>query len=241
MSPDAQNAKVSLYLDRKTVSASDFVRGVRAFIGLIDEVSNYFGKELRWGVQVREGSNIVEVLPDVRAELGHLAFECLKSIEDGLGTIENRPELPIAFSTTAILRTKRLADVVQSVGGYIQGPSRQCRLTSQTSANVDKLLGSPYVAVGSVEGELLLVSDLRGGPQFGIKDELSGRIIHCSFDKDELDEIATKFHKRISVRGYMKYRNDGSVSGIEVDSYRVLREGSELPSADDVRGILREH
>jgi hypothetical protein len=239
-SPDQDKVKVSLHLEPKVVDAIAFVRGVRAFIGLVEEVSLHFDRGLSWGVRVHEGSNVVEVRPAVAPEFGLLAMEALESIESGLELLEAKPELPPAFSTTAIKRAKRLADVIQQVGGHIQGPTRQCKLTSQASANADKLLGTPYSAIGSVEGELLLISDL-GRPQIGIRDAITGRIIHCSFDSEDLDELATRFHKRISVRGYMKYRLDGSVSKIDVETYRVLRDSGSLPSADDVRGILREH
>lgn len=99
---------------------------------------------------------------------------------------------------------------------------------------------SPYTAVGSIEGELLLVSDVRGA-QIGIRDALTGRIIHCGFDSDDLEDVAAKFHKRVSVRGFMKYRPDGTVSSIDVETYKVLRDSAQLPKAEDVRGILREH
>ena len=240
MSQSKDNAEISLHLDEKVVGAKAFVRGVRAFIGLIDEVASYYEKGLTWGVTVREGSNVVSVRPTIEPNLYPLAMECFASVEAGLGVLEDRPELPVAFSTAAVIRTKRLAEVVQEVGGFIQGPTRPCRLSSQAVANVDKLLGSPYRAIGSLEGELLLLSAVRG-TQIGIRDAITGRVIHCGFDENDIDELATEFHKRISVRGYMKYRPDGSIARIDVETYRVLRDASTLPSADDVRGILREH
>lgn len=238
--PPNESLKISLHLDERVVSASAFVRGVRAFIGLIEEVSNFYGGQLKWGVTVHEGSNVVEVQSLAPSEHGVLAMQCLESLQAGLDVIESRPELPVAFSTTAIQRAKKLAVVVQQVGGHIQGPTKQVRPTSQTAANVDKLLGTPYSAIGSVEGELLLVSDVRGA-QIGLRDALTGRIIHCGFGSDDLDDVATQFHKRVSVRGFMKYRADGTVASIDVETYRVLRDSAQLPSAEDVRGILREH
>jgi hypothetical protein len=54
-----------------------------------------------------------------------------------------------------------------------------------------------------------------------------------------LPELFTKFRRRVEVSGLIHYRRNGVPISIDVESIEILPDDSDLPSLDDVRGILR--
>jgi hypothetical protein len=51
--------------------------------------------------------------------------------------------------------------------------------------------------------------------------------------------VFSNFRKRVEVSGIIHYRRNGTPISIDVERLEALPDDSELPSLDDVRGLLR--
>lgn len=241
-----KSTKIELSLDGDYVDAKLFLQGVEAFIGLIKEVSSVVsagGTKVNWLVKVREGSNVVGAYPsgaEGSLESGKL---CINDIENGLKKLEERAERPRNFTDDALKRVRALSDIVGTSGSridivQINAFGVSTRITHQSYANVEKILEGHVVSFGSVEGKLRLISDIRGS-HVAIEDSITHKNIRCNIDPDDMDEISKHFGKRVSISGLVKYRNDGEIVSVKTHEYRFLGDRL-LPSADDVKGILRD-
>lgn len=241
-----EETKIELSLNPEFVDAKQFLQGVEAFVGLMKEVGGVVsagGPKLKWLVKVREGSNIVGVYPSGEAarDSGRL---CINAIEAGLRELEKSAERPRHFTDDALKKVRALSDIVGTHGGRVEivqviGINDSTRLTHQSFANVEKILGGYLVSFGSVEGRLRLISDIRGS-HIAIEDAITHKTVRCSLNSDDMEDIAQVFGHRVSVYGLVKYRKDGEIVSVQAHDYRVLRDNKDLPAADDVRGILKD-
>lgn len=63
--------------------------------------------------------------------------------------------------------------------------------------------------------------------------------VRCYFPEELLPEVFDKFRKRVEVSGIIHYRRNGTPISIEAEHILALPDDSELPTAEDVKGILR--
>jgi len=53
-----------------------------------------------------------------------------------------------------------------------------------------------------------------------------------------IDDVLGSFRKRVEIEGRIHYRRNGTPISIEAFEIEVLPDDSDLPTADDVRGIM---
>lgn len=95
------------------------------------------------------------------------------------------------------------------------------------------------VTIGTMEGELE-GSILQGRKRFLLRDRLTGRRVPCCFgDAVSWEEIKNLFGKRIAVTGEIRSRQSGERVSINVSSVYVFPREEDLPTPDEVRGLLR--
>ena len=63
--------------------------------------------------------------------------------------------------------------------------------------------------------------------------------VRCYFPEELLPSVFERFRKRVEVSGLIHYRKNGAPISIEAEHIVGLPDDSELPTAEDVRGILR--
>ena len=94
------------------------------------------------------------------------------------------------------------------------------------------------VTIGTIEGDL---GDpiIQGRKRFLLYDSLAGRKIVCYFgDAISWEEIKNLFGKRIAVTGEIRSRRSGERASINVSSVYVFPREEDLPSPDEVRGLM---
>jgi hypothetical protein len=96
-----------------------------------------------------------------------------------------------------------------------------------------------YSDYGTIEGRLETIQEVHGGLQFHIRDAMLRQKVRCYFPEELLPEVFEKFRKRVEVSGLIHYRKNGAPIGIDAERIQPLPDDSELPTAEDVRGILR--
>lgn len=91
-------------------------------------------------------------------------------------------------------------------------------------------------ALGSVEGELILLPS----GLCVVVDSISGAPVLCIIESFVFILPFTRaVGKRVSVSGVIGYAIDGTPAQIIVDTIRVFPDEKDLPSAEEIRGILK--
>lgn len=238
-------ADLTLEIDGKSVTPEKFVRSVRAFFAILQEVSGRIsGKQERieWRVQVREGSNLIGVQP-IPGFSSAIVAEVMKAMSEGLEEIEDRAARPKHFTERAIKSLRELADVVGTTTDddttvRIWVKKQPIKVTHKSVAHVAELLASGHEDYGSIEGRLRAVTD-KGGLHFVVKEPLRNHEVRCFIPESLTETALANFRNRVEVYGVIKYRKDGRAISIDVDDLVPFPPEDSLPSYLDVRGALR--
>jgi hypothetical protein len=160
-----------------------------------------------------------------------------KSVSAGLREVQRRPVRPVGYSDRALLSAQRLVTKSRSLDAQLRVDSET--LTLQLAANVDQILGGSLHAIGTVEGRLEAVNVHGEQRHFYVYEALTGERVRCDFGRRMASEaIGLALDHRVSVHGEIIYRESGSIVRMTVQGLEVFPTEEDLPSADDVRGIL---
>jgi hypothetical protein len=236
--------QLTLEIDGPKITAVKFRKGINAFLDVIDEVVKTFSgsnKDVNWIVSVSEGSTKLHLRPEVASSSlpADRLPELLRVIQRGFRIIANGSEIPPYFNEKALKRAKALANTMNGEIDTItvRWKDQLSLITPAVSANVGTLFRTAHKSWGSVEGRLRIITEV-GGYKFFIFDDVVEKEIRCHFQSDLLESALKSFGKRIIVSGLISYRPDGAINGVEVEVFREFRNSSNLPSADEVYGIL---
>jgi hypothetical protein len=236
---------LTLDLEGPKITADRFRRAVDAFFAIVDEVSRQIvgrSGQVRWVVSMKGGSIHLNAVPeaakpDVAVNVRNIAH----AVKSGIALIGRRPERPRYFTDDALRHVRELASVPEARQidtAQVTLASSTAKLTPKTIANIDVLLGAAIKDYGTLEGRLLVLSAQGGTPSIAVVDPLSERAVRCWVSDDLFEEAIKAFRKRVSVTGLIHYRRDGQPNSIEVDELSVFPEPMDLPSAEEVHGIL---
>lgn len=106
--------------------------------------------------------------------------------------------------------------------------------------HVESVLSPDVRTIGTIEGELegLII---HGTKRFLLYNRLTGRQVVCYFGNAiSWERLRNVFGKRMAVTGEIRSRRSGCRASIDVSSYYVFPPEDELPSAQEVRGLLRD-
>ncbi len=242
---NSQN-QVILEISGPRITADKFSRGVRAFFDFIDELAREVSgkiKPVQWIVSAQEGSIKLIAKPEPEEASPDAISSVLKAIENGVKMIEGSASRPECFSDKVLKDLQKLASICDGNGDLDrvriwvnQSPNE---ISTKIASNVNSILGIHFSDLGAIEGRLQMISE-RGGLRFAVYDSLTDRRVRCYFDEDLLEKIIFAFGKRVNVYGMIRYRQDGEPITISVEDFKVLRPRNELPTPEEVRGILRE-
>lgn len=226
------------------LSPNEFVAAIRNFMGYVAEITDAQkgdGANITWTVRVHEGSALVGVEPDPSAPKSRLAMIYKKArhgpIALASGNIENA-----GLSDKAIDHLKNLSHLV---GKHKNGKGVNLwveRKPINISAGIAKVIRedwrSDYYDFGTVEGRLEAISDTAGALKIRVRDFLYPRAINCVVPESLINKVLDNFRRRVEIEGRIHYRSNGTPISIEVQVIEKLPEDDELPTADDVRGIM---
>lgn len=233
---------LTLEIDGK-ISAAKFRQAVNAFLDLVDEVTRSMSgptPTLRWIVTVESGSARLRARPEQIAKQGRRAPAVARAVEGGLRLLGRRAQRPKHFSGKALQRIRELAKVPDGhdvTRATVRVGSSAVDVVPKTAENVETLLSPRYREIGTVEGRLQTLSD-RGGVHFVIYDALTDDPVRCIVDPGQVDMALRAWRKRVAVTGLLRYRKDGEPISIDVEDIEEFPPESELPTADEVFGIL---
>lgn len=237
---------LTLEIDGSNVTPEKFLRSVRTFFAILTEVTREVGgrpKAVEWRVNVKQGSNLVQVAPQPGFDPALINI-VTSAVGNGISQLENIEARPDHFNERALKNLRELGSVVgraERDDTIVKVWVRRdpIRVTEKSAANVSGILASEHEDYGSIEGRLQTVTE-RGRLQFIVYEQLWDKAIRC-YMPDHLTEAAMgAFRARVEVYGLIRYRKDGQPISIFVDELVKFPPENEIPSFQDVHGILRQ-
>lgn len=236
---------LTLEVDGHAITPDKFLRSVRSFFAILDEVTREVGGKpnaVRWSVTVKHGSNLVQVSPQPGYDPAIIGV-VTEAVADGLSQIEERETRPAHFTEKAL---RSLRDLSSAVGRTDSDDTtvrvwvrrNPIDITAKAAANVSGLLGSDHKDYGSIEGLLQTLTE-RGRLQFIVYERLWDIQARCYIPDNLVEEALAAFGSRVEVYGQIRYRKDGRPVSIDVDEIREFPAMEDIPSFRDVHGILR--
>lgn len=228
----------------ENLSPDAFVAAARAFFSYVDEVSKSVsadGETVDWTVRVREGSHLIGVTP---ASLGApVPLAIYHAVAAGVGALAEGRLGDTRLSETALRNLRVLSEFTDGTRGKpvpmkIWVQRKPLTVNPEIAHVIREDQKVAYEAYGTVEGRLRAIQD-RGSVTLQIKDDLLGLTVACYVKDDLLPTAFKSFRRRVEVTGLIHYRRNGSAASIEASSIVQLPEDSELPGAEEVRGLLR--
>ena len=244
---DSSVGPIAVELDHPELPLSQLVNVAEDFLLLLREVSADVAGPgaVRWVVAdvsrsspVRLSVRPVAARDDIRP--GDLQL-VNSTITRGIALIQSRAERPPHFDDRALEKAKSLARRVGTDLSLVRvgGSEEPTSLTAQLIANVDSVLGQFVTSRGTIEGwlEAVNVHDVR---YFSVYDALTGQRVRCNFGtRISAEDVGRAMERRVAVFGEIKYRPDGSIVDMKAESLEIFSRPTDLPSAEDVRGILK--
>jgi hypothetical protein len=223
-----------------------FMAAARAFFGYVEECARMVaptdGKTPDWTVAVREGSALLAVVPNRATPLEVLAPIYIKAATGARalarGSIDDS-----GLSEPAIKHLKTLSELTEvkhKVPKVVRlWVRREPIIVGPDIARVVKEdWRADYKDYGTIEGRLRTIQEA-GSLQFMIRDEQIGQTVRGYFPEDMLQRAFDNFRRRVEVSGVIHYRRNGTPISIDATDIEALPEDSDLPTAADVRGLLR--
>jgi hypothetical protein len=228
------------------LSPERFMAAARAFFGYVQEIGDMLspeGKGPSWTVHVREGSTLLGIDPAADA-----APEIIQAIysraEEGIHHLSIGEIDSSGLSEPAMRHLRTLSELAE---GRRRRPHPvrlwvRCK-PGDVDANIAQVISEDwrvdYDDFGTIEGRLDTIQDKSGSLQLQIRDAMLRQTVRCYFPEAMLSDAFDKFRKRVEVSGVIYYRKNGTPVSIEAVRLDKLPEDDELPSPEDVRGILR--
>jgi hypothetical protein len=227
------------------LSPERFLAAVRAFFGYVKEIEALVstpGEDVNWTVHVREGSSLIGIEPMASAAptIVQLVYS---RVEDGIkhlaaGDIEGA-HLP----EPALKHLRALSEMTDSTRSKptpikLWVKKKPVVMEPQIGRVIAEDWRSDYSDFGTVDGKLETIQD-HGALEIRIRDEMFKQPIRCRFPESMLPAVFDSFRKRVEVSGIIHFRKNGTPISIDVEKLARLPDDAELPSAFDVKGLLR--
>lgn len=243
--------RLTFEIDGPRITASRFRASFNSFLTIANEVADQVaGKPhaMEWLVSVEAGSLRVHMTPEPqKLELERVPV-AIDAVRRGMRKLESGEDVwPDYFTEKALEAAKTMAEVLTKSQNELTKVQVRYNghpevLSGRSIATVDSLLQGKYVDFGSLEGNVRVLSS-RGEVKFSIDEALTGRAINCYFPREMWSRVRAAFdpfvEKRICVWGDILYRRDGRPVNITVKDFRMLRSLEEVPSVEEMIGILK--
>jgi len=226
------------------LSPEEFLAAARNFMGYVMEITEAQrgdGADVSWVVRVKEGSYLLGVEPDPSAPPSRVAM-IYNQADFGAVALARGDIAGAGLSEKAIGHLKSLSDLTtkrqNGKGINLWVRKKPIGIGAGIAKFVREDWESDYHDFGTIEGRLEAIIDAAGSLKIRIKDFLYPKAINCVVPEKLVQSVLDSFRRRVEIEGRIHYRKDGTPISIEAAIIDVLPEDNELPTADDVRGIM---
>lgn len=221
-----------------------FMAATRHFFSYVEEVAREVsagGPRFAWRVQVREGSALIGLAADVGAAPEVLRGVC-GQVSAGINAVIDGRIDDAGVSEKALGHLRGLSQVTRArrdrrleVRLWVE--RTPIPIGPEIAETIDEDWRADYHDFGTIEGRLVAIQD-NGALKLSVRDPMLARPVRCHLPDDLLDEALANFRNRIEITGDIHYRKSGAPVSIVVARIDRLPDDSDLPDAEDVRGIL---
>lgn len=244
--PEDIDSDITLELDGSQITPDKFRKSVNAFVGFLEVITKSVCRDapvVEWRIRVKAASNLVGVNPAEGANPNHVR-RILALVERGLEQFELEGEVPPFYPDEAIKRIRELSNLTAKkveddtrIGLWVKKQRRE--ITPAIYATARAALRPGFSEYGTVEGQLSVLSE-RKGVHFVIYERVWDKPVICTVPDDLLETMMQFWRKRVAAHGMVHYRPDGLPTRIETQEIELFPDDSELPSHEDVLGVLRQ-
>lgn len=241
--PDQIPTDLTLEIDAN-VTPEQFMAAARAFFGYVDEVARIIapdGAVPKWKVMLREGSNLLAVEPAPSA-LPAVVQAVYARVDEGARQLAEGNLQASRLPEPALKHLKILSELTEAKGNPVPLRLWVKRLPLQVNQEISRVIRedwrADYKDYGTIEGRLTAIQE-QGTLQLLLKDEWLKQTIRCYVPEEQLPDAFANFRRRVEVSGVIHYRRNGTPISVEVETIEPLPDDSELPSSDEVRGLLK--
>ncbi|MHB1955838.1 MAG: hypothetical protein ACYCOU_19070 [Sulfobacillus sp.] len=236
---------VTLEIDEDDITLSEFGSALDHFTGLVKEVSKRVSpnQKHQWLVKVYPGSAGIGLSGKVGTISKTDVNVIVGSILDGISALEKGERHP-SFSDKAIEHALGLHRSFSKRQGQarirVWDHNKTSRtVTSAVSTGAAQILDPVYEDDGSIEGTLEVVSG-HGTLRVVVYDAVDARPVKCELNEKDIQTAIEAFMRRVEVYGKVRYRRDGNPVSVKVNKIIPFPSRDEIPSLDEMRGILRQ-
>ncbi len=230
---------LSFKLDGDRISSRAFKKGVDKFLGIVEDITQQFPDEKRpkWIVFVEPGCICLKLRPELPAP------QIIAALGNGITQVSLRDDRPPYFSDNMLRNLGALTALSRPKDSGIKGVrisynGQEVEMGKAIREHVNSIMKIQGEEYGSVEGTLKIVSAV---PRlhFQIYEAVNDHSIACIIDDSMTRDALNAFDKKVCVFGLIHYMKGGIPKNIHVQELRVFKNEDELPSADEVLGILK--
>ena len=242
--PDIIPSDLTLEVD-ENLSPEGFMTAARAFFGYVHEIGialSTDGDEPKWIVRVREGSTLFGLEPVLSAPAAIVqaiynkastGIDCLlTSTIDECGLSEGA----LKHLRTLSELTTRHKDRPTAIRLWVRKKPQD--VNAKLADIIREDWRTDYTDFGSIEGRLESIGDKDGQIRLHVRDPMFKQTVRCYVPEVLLPEAFVSFRKRVEVFGQIHYRKNGTPISISAEKVEQFPDDSELPTFDDVRGIM---
>lgn len=245
---DLQLPRIGLDLQGPRVTLQRLAESADHFLGLLREVDQELteqrGGSFEWVLSgLRLGSLELEAYAEPKTEEVDVFFsrQVFSAVRAGIKVISSQQRRPPHFTDAALTHARRLAESLSDEGVTeiaVRTNGQREIFSRSLVANVEALSRGTVKSIGSVEGRLETVS-LHATPYFNVYSALTGRAVRCEFPIEDLERVREALGRRVSVFGVLlSSAETGHKQSLQVEEFTIFPPDEELPTAEDVRGIL---
>lgn len=237
-----------LHFDGRRITLSDLMETASRVLSILREVdARTTGSEqgsLDWVIRdLRSGSAILEIMAEPKGEATPIwaAPLVVRRFKEGMSRIVATGERPEYFTEYAMRRAYELTAMLDPNGIealHIGLNGDTVVLQPGMKKAVRDALEGRYRAIGTIEGRIDSLS-AHEEPYFcTLYTLLSNEPVRCYFGPELLDDVYENFRARVVVRGTLNTRANGEVTSMRLQGLERLPSDDELPTVDEIIGIL---
>lgn len=195
-----------------------------------------------WLVCVREGSGLIGVEPAATAP-AEVVRAVYQRARNGVERLTNGEIEESRLNEGALRHLRALSDLTQADKKRltllrIWVERQPISLIPEIDETIREDWRTDYHDAGTVEGRLDVIQD-HGGLELRIRDQALHLTVKCYVSEDMLLNVFAQFRKRVEISGLVYYRRNGIPVSIEASAIEPLPDDADLPTPEEVRGILR--
>lgn len=224
-----------------------FLRTLSSFMDLVRDIDSAVSRRttgsVRWEVSLLSKNSPAQFAIDGKSKLrqGDFTTTVQYSVVNGVYVLSERPEQPEYYSYSALKSLRNItvqAGRISSIKLYDN--SQSVEVTQQVRNNVEYLLGSGSVSLGSVRGRLDAIT-VHSGNEFRIwpTKGTSKKPVACRFRKSQFQKVIEHITGEVEVFGRLRRNAKGIPVYIAVQDFTPLEKPTYTPTIEEVSGLVK--